>query len=389
MIWIKRISLFMLLALAVSANAQQSAPLGSQYRWVPIVDGFNSPTVAIAAGDGSNRLFVGQQDGYIYVVEDGQYDATNPFLDIHDLLSQDVFQGGYTERGLLGLAFHPDFKNNGLFFINHTDRAGDNIIARYQVDADEPNRADPNSRVELLKIHQLFYDHNGGAIQFGPDGYLYIGVGDGGSLGDSPGATAQDLTTLLGKLLRIDVDAETYRVPPDNPFVNTPDAQPEIWAYGLRNPWRLSFDRLTGDLYIADVGQSDYEEIDFQPAGAPGGANYGWVLYEGMHPYQGGVAPENMTLPVAEYPHLIGCSVTGGYVYRGEALPELQGIYFFGDYCSGRTWTLYRDESESWQVQPFMQTGYVISSFGQDEAGELYLVEYKGGIYRLERADAP
>ncbi len=383
--------LFAAVLLPLGAQAQDAAPLsspdGSQYQWAPVADGFNAPLLVTNAGDGSGRLFVVEQDGFIFIVRNGSYDDTDPFLDISALLSNDVFQGGYTERGLLGLAFHPDFKDNGFFYINHTDRSGDTVVARYHVNPDDPDHADPASRTELLKIHQPFYDHNGGDMAFGPDGYLYVGVGDGGSLGDHPGITGQDLTTLLGKLLRIDVNADTYTVPPDNPFVGVENAQPEIWAYGLRNPWRFSFDSLTGDLYIGDVGQNSYEEIDFQPADDPGGENYGWFDYEGMHPYNGATAPDNMTLPVIEYPHIIGCAVTGGYVYRGQALPELQGIYFFGDYCTGRTWSLFRDAAGKWIVQPFKETGRTITSFGVDEQGELYLVDYKGAVLRLARAE--
>jgi len=377
------------LPFSIGLEAQPAVPLGEDYQWQTVAGGFNSPLLAANAGDGTGRLFVVEQDGYIFVVNaaDGSYDEFAPFLDVSHLLSRDVFQGGYTERGLLGLAFHPNFAENGLVFINHTDANGNTVIARYQVAADNPNVLDVSSRTELLTIPQPFYDHNGGNMAFGPDGYLYISVGDGGSLGDNPGAPAQDLSMLLGKMLRIDVNDETYRVPEDNPFVGVEGAQPEIWAYGLRNPWRFSFDRETGDLYIGDVGQFSYEEINFQPAGDAGGENYGWYNYEGMHPYMERSAPENMTLPVAEYPHRVGCSVTGGYVYRGSALPELQGIYFFGDYCSGRIWTLLRNADGEWQVQPFMQTGFTISSFGEDEAGELYVVDFKGDIARLVRAE--
>ena len=369
-----------------------TAPDGSQYQWTQVASGFNSPVLLTNAGDGSERLFVVEQDGFVFIIPKNglpSYRDQDAFLDISSLLSQDVFQGGYTERGLLGLAFHPDFKNNGLFFIAHTDQAGQNIvIARYQVNAMDANRADLTSRKEILTIAHPQYDHNAGNLAFGKDGYLYIGVGDGGSQGDDPGAPAQNLSLLLGKLLRIDVNADTYTVPKDNPFVNTADAKAEIWAYGLRNPWRFSFDRQTGDLYIGDVGQSDYEEVDFQPADDAGGENYGWKNYEGMHAYNGATAPPNMTLPVAEYPHLIGCAVSGGYVYRGESLPELQGIYIFGDYCDGRTWTLYRDSTGRWKVTPFISTNYTISSFGEDQQGELYLVDFKGTISRLARAGA-
>lgn len=369
------------------------APLGNQYQWTPIASGFNSPVLVTNAGDGSGRLFVVEQDGFIFIIPKNGLAPTrdeDAFLDISSLLSQDVFQGGYTERGLLGLAFHPDFKDNGLFFIAHTDKAGQNIvIARYHINATDPNRVDLTSRKEILTIVHPQYDHNAGNIAFGKDGYLYIGVGDGGSQGDSPGKPAQDLNSLLGKMLRIDVDnGDPYSVPKDNPFVNGANAKPEIWAYGLRNPWRFSFDRQTGALYIGDVGQSDYEEIDFQPANDAGGENYGWNHYEGMHSYRGAAAPPNMTLPVAEYPHLIGCAVSGGYVYRGSDLPEIQGIYIFGDYCAGHTWTLFRNAADTWQVTPFVDTDRTISSFGEDEQGELYLVDFKGTILRLTRAGA-
>lgn len=381
----------LLLAFSLNASAQNATPEAtpdtSPYTWVSVASGFNSPLYVTHAGDGTGRLFVVEQGGYIFVVdENGAWDDFDPFLDISAMLSQDVFQGGYTERGLLGLAFHPDFAENGLFFINHTDLNGDTIIARYHVNADDPNHADTASRTEILKIPQPFHDHNGGVMTFGPDGYLYIGVGDGGSLGDDPGATGQDLSTLLGKILRIDVNAETYTVPADNPFVGFEGALPEIWAYGLRNPWRFTFDRVTGDFYIGEVGQFSYEEIDFQPADSPGGENYGWNEYEGLHPYLDGVAPENMTPPIVEYPHSEGCAVTGGYVYRGEALPELQGTYFLGDYCTGKIWTLRRHDAGEWQFHFFMQTPATISSFGDDEAGELYLVDYKGDIFRLSPA---
>lgn len=375
----------MMLAGVFGAQAQaQDNPLGSQYQWEVVTKGFNSPVFVTHANDDSGRLFVMEQDGYVFILRDGAYDETKPFLDISALLPNDVFQGGYTERGLLGLAFHPDFRENGLFFVTHSDRAGHLLLVRYHATGDS---ADVDSRTELLSIDHPQYDHNGGMIAFGADGYLYMSVGDGGSQGDNPGEPAQRLDVLLGKLLRLDVSGDAYAVPPDNPFVDTPDAKPEIWAYGLRNPWRFSFDRATGDLYIGDVGQGEYEEVDFQAAGDPGGTNYGWKLYEGMHPYLGGVAPENMTLPVAEYPHMIGCSITGGYVYRGESLPELQGVYFFGDYCSGRVWSLVRGASGNWKVEPFMQTERTISSFGEDAAGELYLVDFKGDILRLTRAE--
>jgi glucose/arabinose dehydrogenase len=379
-----RFLILSLILLAAFGAQAQTNPLGSEYQWVPVASGFNSPVFVADANDGSGRLFVMEQEGSIFVVRDGAYDDTKPFLDVSRLLTNDVFQGGYTERGLLGLAFHPNFGENGLFYITHSDRSGHLVLARYHATGDV---ADVDSRTELLLIDHPQYDHNGGMLAFGADGYLYMGVGDGGSQGEDPGAPAQDLNMLLGKILRLDVDGESpYAIPPDNPFVGTENAKPEIWAYGLRNPWRFSIDSATGDLYIGEVGQGEYEEIDFQAAGE-GGANYGWNEYEGMHSYFGGVAPENMTLPVTEYPHTVGCSVTGGYVYRGETLPELDGVYFYGDYCSGRMWSMVRSESGRWLIEPFMETGRTISSFGQDAAGELYLVDFKGDILRLARAE--
>jgi glucose/arabinose dehydrogenase len=235
-------------------------------------------------------------------------------------------------------------------------------------------------------VDQPYANHNGGDLVFGPDGYLYIGLGDGGSAGD-PENRAQNLRELLGKMLRIDVDGgDPYSVPGNNPFVGRSDTRPEIWAYGLRNPWRYSFDRLTGDLYMGDVGQNAIEEIHFQPAGSPGGENYGWRFFEGTREYQdAGAAPAGLIPPVTEYTHAEGgCSVTGGYVYRGERLAALNGVYLFGDYCSGIIWALYRDAAGAWQRQTFGQTDFSISSFGQDQAGELYVLNHRGGaVYQL------
>ena len=223
-------------------------------------------------------------------------------------------------------------------------------------------------------------------MAFGKDGYLYISMGDGGAGGD-PENRAQNLETWLGKILRIDVSGETYAVPEDNPFVGDDSAQPEIWAYGVRNVWRFSFDRETGDLYLADVGQNQWEEVNFQPVDSSGGENYGWRPYEGTHPYSGEPAPAGMVLPVAEYPHSMGASISGGYVYRGSAIPELVGVYFFGDFGSGNVWSLFRDANGEWQSNMFMSSsGHTISSFGEDENGELYLVDYGGTVYRFEPA---
>jgi glucose/arabinose dehydrogenase len=318
--------------------------------------------------DGSGRLFVIEKAGRIRIIESGQLLET-PFLDITDRVGSDG-----NEQGLLGFAFHPLYADNGRFFVNYTDTRGDTVLARFQVSSD-PNLAEPNSEAPLLGVDQPFPNHNGGVLAFGPDGYLYAGLGDGGSQGD-PNGNAQNTQVMLGKILRLDVDsADPYAVPADNPFGN------EVWAYGLRNPWRFSFDTSTGDLYIGDVGQNQWEEIDFLPAGSPGGANFGWDHREGAHDYEGG-GPEGMIEPVAEYSHPEGgCSVTGGYVYRGS-IPEWNGIYLYGDYCTGMIWGLIQSDG-SRQSQLLFDVDVTITSFGQDENGEVYLVSDNGGIFRL------
>ena len=280
----------------------------------------------------------------------------------------------------MGLAFSPDYIHNGEFFVNFTQRThGDTVIARFNVTSN-PNAADPTSRKILIYQPQPYANHNGGELAFGPDGYLYLGLGDGGSAGD-PYNHGQSLKTLLGKMLRIDVNsAAGYTIPPTNPFIGVKQKH-EIWAYGLRNPWRFSFDSQTGDLYIGDVGQDRYEEIDFQAAGSQGGTNYGWRYREGLHAYRG-KPPKSLVLtnPVAEYSHSLGCAVIGGYVYRGSALPEFNGIYLFGDYCSGNIWGLARDSGGVWQKQLLFHYPGSISSFGLDENGELYLVDISHGL---------
>lgn len=366
--------------MAVQAQDAPSAPPdGSQYQLVEVATGLERPLYATNAGDGSNRVFIVEQGGIIYIMQDGTLLET-PFLDVSAWVSRDA-----NERGLLGLAFHPNYAENGEFFINYTNKEGNTVIARYTVSADDPNVADPNSAQVILGIDQPYANHNGGDIAFGPDGYLYIGMGDGGSAGD-PQGNGQNPDSLLGKMLRIDVDSEApYGIPADNPFVNDAAYKPEIWAMGVRNPWRFSFDKLTGDLYIGEVGQNQWEEVDFIPAGQ-GGLNLGWNIMEGTHRYSGEPVPDGLTGPFYDYSHSIGCSVTGGYVYRGSELPELQGVYFFADYCSGTIWSSYRDTSGAWQTNVFMESRLTVSSFGQDEQGELYVVNHGGTVTKLTAA---
>jgi glucose/arabinose dehydrogenase len=357
-----------------------TSPATGAARLVPFVSGLSSPVFVTHAGDGSGRLFIVEQTGKILVGKAGAV-LSAPFLDVSSL----IVSGG--EQGLLGLAFHPEFATNGVFLIDYTRGgnaavAGDTVIARYKASANNPDVADPASAEILLTIDQPFANHNGGMLDFGPDGHLYVGLGDGG-LSDDPQNNAQNPQALLGKMLRIDVGPTgPYTVPADNPFVGLLTHRPEIWAMGLRNPWRHTFDRATGDLYMADVGQNAWEEIDVQPASSRGGENYGWDVYEGTHNYQPGVVIQH-ALPVAEYDHDEGdCSVTGGYVYRGAAIPALQGYYLLGDYCTGNLWTLAKI-GDAWALSDFMDTEYAVSSFGQDAAGELYLVDLTGAIYKF------
>lgn len=351
-----------------------------------VIRGLEQPLLVTHAPGDPESLFVVEKIGRIRRIVGGRV-VGPPLVDIRNEVST-----GY-EQGLLSVAFHPRFQENRTFFINFTDRSGTTRIVRFQSYPDR-YEADPRTRVEILRIPQPASNHNGGMMAFGPDGYLYIATGDGGRAGD-PWGNAQNLGTLLGKMLRIDVDGgEPYAVPPDNPFVGRAGALPEIWAYGLRNPWRFSFDRETGDLYIADVGQGEWEEINLQPSGSPGGENYGWNITEGMHCYnpRTGCGTEGLTLPVAEYNHAAegACSITGGYVYRGQAYPELRGIYFFGDFCSGVIYAMASPEiAGDMRRLPFVRAwqGRIgISSFGEDHDGELYVTDLSGGVvYRIVR----
>jgi glucose/arabinose dehydrogenase len=353
-----------------------SQPRNFEIDLIPIVEGgLVRPAYLTHAGD--DRLFVVEQPGRIRIIKDGQL-LDQSFLDITDQVSTNG-----NERGLLSVAFHPDYKTNGQFFVNYTRRPdGATVIERYTVSSNDPDRADEQSGEVILIIAQPEQNHNGGLIKFGPDGYLYIGMGDGGGAGDRHGTigNGQDLSSLLGKMLRIDVtNQDPYAIPPDNPFGN------EIWSYGWRNPWRFSFDRATGDVYLADVGQNAYEEVHFQPADSAGGENYGWRIMEGTHCFDPGQGCDQsgLVLPVAEYSHAEGgCSITGGYVYRGLDYPVLNGAYFFGDYCSGIIWSLQRD-GDQWLMTKRLEAGVRISSFGEDANGELYVVDHGGAVYQL------
>ncbi|HET7010222.1 MAG TPA: PQQ-dependent sugar dehydrogenase [Anaerolineales bacterium] len=340
--------------------------------WSLVADGFRSPVDIQNAGD--ERLYVVEQGGSIRIVESGVVLET-PFLDIRDHVGS---QGN--EQGLLGLAFHPQFAENGLVFVNYTDLSGDTIIARFH--APDPTQADPASEQVILTYDQPYANHNGGGLEFGPDGYLYIASGDGGSAGD-PEQRAQNRDSLLGKLLRIDVDGgDPYTIPPDNPFASG-GGRPEVWALGLRNPWRFAFDPLTSDVYIGDVGQGDWEEIDFLPAGSAGGANFGWDYREGAHAFEG-EAPAGLVEPVAEYSHDGShCSVTAGEVVRDPSLPAWQGVFLYADFCSGYVWGLLRDPAGTWMNGLLYQTGMRLTSFGRGAGGEVYLLDRAGAAYQL------
>jgi hypothetical protein len=331
------------------------------------------------AGD-VERLYVVEQGGRIRIIRNGQIQAA-PFIDISERLST----GG--ERGLLGLAFHPGFASNGRFYVSYTNPSGDTHIAEFT--ADSADAASPASERVLLVVPQPFGNHNGGGVAFGDDGHLYIALGDGGSGGD-PLGNGQALDTLLGKILRIDVDTGApYAIPPDNPFLSTPGAQPEIWAHGLRNPYRIAFDPATGNLYIGDVGQRRREEIDVGLASGGGGENYGWNVMEGLDCFSpsSGCDGTGLTLPILDYSHGEGCSVTGGVLYSGCRMPDLVGTYFYGDFCSAFVRSFRLAGGQATDMRDWSETiaGIdQISSFGTDAEGEVYIVDYEGEIYRIE-----
>ena len=356
-----------------------TSPNWPQLRADLFAGGLVRPVSLTHAGDDSGRLFVIEQEGRIRIIDRNGNLLPEPFLDLTDRVSC------CGERGLLSVAFPPTYARSGEFFVNYTTLDKQTHISRFRVSSD-PNRADRNSEQVILAFDQPFANHNGGQMAFGPnDGYLYIGTGDGGSGGD-PDNHGQRLNTLLGKILRIDVQVgATYTIPRDNPFVNNPDARPEIWALGLRNPWRFSFDPANGNLFIADVGQDMYEEINFQAGTSRGGENYGWSIMEGNECFGTRTCDRTgLTMPIITYDHSDDdCSVTGGYVYRGTASQDMQGIYFYGDFCSGRIWGL-RNTQGQWENRMLLREPITISSFGTDQAGNLYVVGYNDGtIYRL------
>ena len=423
-------------------------PGDPQVQLVKVASGLADPINVAAPRDGSGRIFVVERGGKIRIVDQAGTLLPEPFLDLSDAQGANSVMYAFLEQGLLGLAFHPDFANNGLFYTNSTNllRSGDRLVVQYKVSADDPNKADPNSGLIVLFGEQPYPNHIGGDIQFGPDGYLYIGVGDGGLEGD-PLDAGQDLTTQLGKMLRIDVapavamatggdpgealvGGRAYDIPADNPFVAAdilinlfglsgdeaedafaglhPKALPEIWGFGLRNPWQFSFDRETGDLWIGDVGQNFWEEIDMEPAGSGGGWNYGWKFLQGSHCFPNSVDPDCPkvgVLPVAEYSHIDqetgGCTVIAMGVYRGQEAASLNGIHFNSDFCSGRIWGLAPSDDGSWQYEVLLDTQLFATGAGESESGELYLTDCvcgyaeatgqtstDGNLWKLVAADA-
>jgi glucose/arabinose dehydrogenase len=361
-----------------AASTDAFDPAGLAVGFDEVASGLSAPLAIANAHDGSGRLYIAQQGGQIRIVRDGAL-APLPFLDVAERISS----GG--ERGLLGVAFHPRYPVDPRVFVDYTDPDGNTRVSSFRVDPATPDRVDPATEQRLLFVQQPFPNHNGGALAFGPDGFLYISLGDGGSAGD-PQGNGQSLKTLLGKILRIDVDRNSgdraYGIPADNPFAaGDGGAQPEIWLLGLRNPWRMSFDRATGDLWIGDVGQDAWEEVDVQRAGATGGTNFGWNRMEGTHCFR---PAENclegsLTLPITDYGHDQGCTVIGGDVYRGSLETALLGGYVFADYCSGRVWAI--DPASSRYQAPTLvaETSHAFSAFGANEDGEMFAVDINAG----------
>ena len=379
---------------------------------VLIADGYKKPVFITSYPNNAKLLYIVEQAGLIKIINDGKK-LSRPFFDINKRVVNPNRPGD--ERGLLGFAFHPNHTNNGKFYINYMDNDGNTIVSEFSTNSEL--RANHKSERIILKLKQPYGNHNGGDIQFGPDGYLYISIGDGGKAGD-PLNAGQDLSSLFGKIIRIDIEQEPYGIPKSNPFFGQKDKREEIWAWGLRNVWRFSFDKQTGDKYLADVGQNKWEEVNFEPASSKGGLNYGWRIMEANHCYdpKENCPTEGLIKPIIEYPNdanhpafafriieelsfsetdVEGCSVTGGYVYRGQKIKSMQGQYIFGDYCSGNIWTLkvvngkainFKNRTEEINIGGGEFTTY-ISSFGQDSDGEIYIIDYNGGIYKLIESD--
>ncbi len=351
-----------------------------------VATGVNWPLGVEFPNDGSGRMFIVEHNGRIKIHDGGEgLDVLpTPFLDVSDLVPC-VGNSWCGEKGLLGMAFHPQYATNGFFYIYYTDTDRDGVLARYSVSAD-PDVADPDSAEVLLFLDLTNPDHHfAGKLAFGPeDGYLYLSLGDNASSED-----AQDPSTLLGSVVRLDVDGGfPYAIPPDNPFAGDPSGRDEIWVYGLRNPWRATFDRMTGDLFIGDVGNTAWEEIDYLPAGDPGGANYGWPIMEGAHCRQAGCDTTGLTTPILEYPHGGGvCSIVGGYRYRGARYPRLQGYYVYADWCNGSIWGAVPDGEGGWSSDLLASEVSAVTSFGENPEGELYIAEHRipGNIYHLEQ----
>ena len=366
-----------LLTVAPAWAAEPSDPAAPAVHLQVVVSGLSAPLDFQSARDGTGRFFIVEQGGTIRIVKGKKLLAT-PFLNISSI----IVSGG--ELGLLGLTFHPQYKANGRFFVNYTRRVNgqlQTVIAEYHVSATDPNLADPKSGRVLLFFNQPFDNHKGGQLAFAPDGFLYICTGDGGSGGD-PQGNGQKLSTLLGKMLRIDINSGSpYAIPPDNPFVGVSGAKGEIWAYGFRNPWRFSFDKLSKRLFAGDVGQDDWEEVDIVTKGG----NFGWNIMEGKHCFPPGTNcnQAGLILPIAEYSHSEGIAVIGGYVYRGVAIPALKGLYVFGDFGSGHLWTLQETQPGTWSRAPLLSAGFNISAFGRAGNNELYVLDYTGKLYKL------
>ncbi|MBV9582051.1 MAG: PQQ-dependent sugar dehydrogenase [Chloroflexi bacterium] len=363
------------------AHAQSDWLVSKNLSLAPVIKGLTEPTLVAWPPDGSNRMFVLERAGRVRVADaDGTLHPT-PFLDISDNTSTS------TEEGLIGLAFDPNYSQNGYMYIDYTANDASVNIVRYTVAPGQPNQVDPSTATTVMSIPKRSKFHNGGTLAFGPDGYLYVSVGD-----DETSQEAQSVSSIFGKILRIDVDsAQPYAVPPTNPFVDTPGARTEIWSYGFRNPWRFSFDRATGDLWVGDVGDAKWEEVDMQPASSHGGENYGWPYYEGAEcEFQDHCQDPGLVPPLVTYGHNMTCAIMGGYVYRGANVPAFSGKYLFGDLCTGGVFTMTGDAQQGWTRVELGFSPIKIDSFAEDPAGEVYVVDMQGGvIYRIAAGSMP